>query len=335
MDTLQKTWTDDDNYIIYSDGRVFSNKSKKFLKPSISNGYLAVHLRKKTHRVHRLVAISFVHNENPETQKTVDHIDQDKMNNDYTNLRWVDPKQNAENTKTLAFNTRKVAQYTLDDVLVATYDSAAIGARETGSSMGTITHCCGGRCGCVSDKDNIRFKWRYVMDKKTIGIPSGALPIPGYSKYYITKEGKVYSTFVKNFMKSHPNGDGYLRVSLKTPSTKITQSVHALVMSAFAKQPDNVSELQINHIDGDKQNNALSNLEYVTPSENSIHSCYVLKNAGKKVEMFSLETGTIINTFPSAVMASKHLERCQAHVANVCRGLKKSCAGYGLRYATL
>lgn len=52
---------------------------------------------RKLERLHRLVAFAFVENDAPEIRDVVDHIDRDKMNNDYTNLRWVTHKENMRN----------------------------------------------------------------------------------------------------------------------------------------------------------------------------------------------------------------------------------------------
>ena len=87
------------DYAIYDDGRVWSNKSKKFLLPyKMPTGYLRVTLRKEGRPhykyVHRLVADAFV--DNPNNYKEINHKDENKSNNDFTNLEWC----------TVAYNTR-------------------------------------------------------------------------------------------------------------------------------------------------------------------------------------------------------------------------------------
>lgn len=66
---------------------------------------------------------------------------------------------------------------------------------------------------------------------------------------------------------------GYLCVDLSGS----TQSVHRLVAIAFIPNPE--QKLQVNHKDGDKTNNCVDNLEWVTNSENSIHA---IKELGRK-----------------------------------------------------
>lgn len=62
----------------------------------------------------------------------------------------------------------------------------------------------------------------------------------------------------------------YYQVALHKDGKKKYMSVHRLVAEAFIPNPDGKS--QVNHIDGNKQNNVVSNLEWVTPSENILHS---------------------------------------------------------------
>ena len=65
--------------------------------------------------------------------------------------------------------------------------------------------------------------------------------------------------------------DGYCRGSVqKLDGTWTSQPVHRLVAKAFIPNPDN--KQAVNHIDGNRQNNRIENLEWVTPKENVIHS---------------------------------------------------------------
>jgi len=89
------------NYLVYEDGRVFSKKSRKMLKPSDDgHGYMKVCLcnqgKVKTMKLHRLVALHYI--PNPHNYPEVDHIDRDKSNNDISNLRWADRYMNTQNT---------------------------------------------------------------------------------------------------------------------------------------------------------------------------------------------------------------------------------------------
>ena len=88
-------------YKIYEDGRVWSYKYNKFIKPFINNtNYYRISLTKDKERykfyIHRLLAINFI--PNPLNRPQVDHIDRNRQNNDLSNLRWVTQAENQANT---------------------------------------------------------------------------------------------------------------------------------------------------------------------------------------------------------------------------------------------
>jgi len=83
------------NYIIHSDGKVWSQISNKFLKPWLSkSGYQLIRFAdsNKTHTIHRLVAESFI--PNPNRLAYVNHKDGNKLNNDFNNLEWISATDN-------------------------------------------------------------------------------------------------------------------------------------------------------------------------------------------------------------------------------------------------
>lgn len=95
-----------------------------------------------------------------------------------------------------------------------------------------------------------------------------------YAKgYYVDTEGNAYSSRGKLKPRPvgyHANGSSYIQVALYVNKVRIDKYVHVLVAEAFIEGYDN--SLQVNHIDGDKSNNVLSNLELTTASENMKHA---------------------------------------------------------------
>lgn len=97
-----KPLKEDSDYLIYNDGRLFSKKANRFLKGKIDNvGYLVYCLailnpltskKGKMLYAHRLVAEYFL--ENPYNYEYVHHKDENRLNNHYSNLEWVDAKTN-------------------------------------------------------------------------------------------------------------------------------------------------------------------------------------------------------------------------------------------------
>lgn len=94
-------------------------------------------------------------------------------------------------------------------------------------------------------------------------------PIPGFPGYTVSTDGVVYGLSGKP-LSPHPIGP-YLRVSPRQRAVM----VHRLVALAFLGPPPD-GKTQVNHVDGDPSNNSITNLEYVTPSENVRHSIDVL-----------------------------------------------------------
>lgn len=96
--------------------------------------------------------------------------------------------------------------------------------------------------------------------------------IEGFEDYQVSNLGRVKSLKLgrNNILKARKNGSGYLQVLLYGKK-KINSAVHRLVLVHF-KPIDNFQNLEVNHINGIKDDNKLENLEWVTHSENLKHA---------------------------------------------------------------
>jgi hypothetical protein len=99
--------------------------------------------------------------------------------------------------------------------------------------------------------------------------------VPGYEGYYcVSIFGEIANLRTGRILKATPTTWGYMGVTLTKNGEARKSTIHKIVALAFiGERPTekNGQLYDINHIDGDKTNNALSNLEYVTKSENIKH----------------------------------------------------------------
>jgi len=103
----------------------------------------------------------------------------------------------------------------------------------------------------------------------------------GYEGLYkISKDGIIINQQRGNILKPKIQYDGYLQVCLHNKTNKKFRLIHRLVGETFIPNPLNYP--QINHKDGNKQNNCVGNLEWVTASQNILHSFQTGLNIGKE-----------------------------------------------------
>lgn len=94
--------------------------------------------------------------------------------------------------------------------------------------------------------------------------------IEGYEGLYqVSNFGRVKSSYTNRFLKGRKSPQGYLLVNLCKNNIASGKTIHRLVAQAFI--PNSENKPQVNHIDEDKTNNMVSNLEWMTSKENLNH----------------------------------------------------------------
>ena len=153
-----------EKYEVSNLGKVRNIKSGRVLKPFLTkNGYL-MHLlyennkhKQKHLYLHRIIATAFIDNPGEKTQ--VNHIDENKTNNDLSNLEWCTVKENnihGTRTKRVAEKlSQKVIQLDLNDNVLNEFESMVQAGQETGVSRSNISSCCNGKL-----KSAGGYKWR-------------------------------------------------------------------------------------------------------------------------------------------------------------------------------
>ncbi len=110
-----------------------------------------------------------------------------------------------------------------------------------------------------------------------------AAPLTRYKDYWVTSCGEVISMKKKPIkLKQSDNGNGYLFCMLYVNGNYNKEYVHRLVVETFLEDGGEDRNCntrnQVNHLNGDKSNNKLSNLERCSRSENMLHLNKVLKS---------------------------------------------------------
>ena len=146
-------------YAITRDGKVWSHKRKKFLKPGSVRGYHRVNLgkdgKRKCYYIHRLVAEAFI--PNPNNLSQVNHKDEDKSNNCVDNLEWCDATYNNNYGTRIERISKKHAIPVYCFELDKIFNGAAQAARELGLYQSNIIGCCKGK-----RKTTGGYHWKYA-----------------------------------------------------------------------------------------------------------------------------------------------------------------------------
>lgn len=131
-----------DNYIVTSDGEIYSLLKNKILSGYVNkDGYLVVDLQGIKHLMHRIVAECFIQNEN--NKPYVNHKDGNKLNNSLDNLEWCTPSENTNHALKSGFiKCTKIIQLSLDGKFIKEYDSMQEASKQTGIKQGNISLCC-------------------------------------------------------------------------------------------------------------------------------------------------------------------------------------------------
>lgn len=148
-----------------------------------------------------------------------------------------------------------------------------------------------------------------------------------YTRYnYLTKRYNIIK--VKEKITQGTINGGYRRICLTKNKVEKNKHIHKLVAEAFIPNPNNYS--YVNHIDGNKQNNYIDNLEWCTLYQNNTHA---YKTGLRKstditpILQYDLE-GNFIREYKSINEASKEANLDIRHISRNINGIGKQIGGY-------
>jgi len=290
-------------YIISEYGDIFNFHECIMMRPRkeiYMNISLSRNKSSKKYRPHRLVYEAFNQQSIP-SNMVVDHIDENKYNNHYSNLRLLTPSENALNVSNRCVTQNSsiiINQFLKDDTFLFQYNNLdEIVAKYDENGLINIINCC----------DNISesydgFVWKYNSCIPNLnGFTNMFYDGNIIDNYKINKFGFVVSTMNNklNILKVYKDRE-YWSVSIGSQYYLI----HIAVASTFLCDMKSTSHNIVNHIDENKYNNYFKNLEWCTTARNVTHSC------GAKTKVTNVDTDEVFY-FPSIASAARHFNHCE------------------------
>lgn len=155
--------------------------------------------------------------------------------------------------------------------------------------------------------------------------------IDGSKDCYISNMGRIMCMNRHNLILDTYYLHGYERCYIPGLGDK---SVHRLVATAFCDNPDPINKNQVNHIDGNPKNNIVSNLEWVTPGENTQHAIAMGKMGNisrKKVPIVGINEKTNeVFVLLGTHKVAKYIGGDHRRVSDAINGINKTCRNWKL-----
>lgn len=166
--------------------------------------------------------------------------------------------------------------------------------------------------------------------------------IKEFERYSVSNKGNVINNITGHKISSRKASNGYMRVNLRKGNCKYekpkTASVHRLVAEAFLVPIEGKN--YVNHINGDKTDNAVKNLEWCTAKENTIHSFITglqVNPKGKdnplsRVVYQFTQDNKLINRFYGTKEAERMTGVHSGDISACCNGKQRTAKGYKWSY---
>jgi len=151
-------------------------------------------------------------------------------------------------------------------------------------------------------------------------------PIPGLPGYCASRCGKIYSKKSNKFLKLQNHRGGYVTVSLSIEGKESQKKVHILVAKTYLANPNHLPK--VNHINGNKHDNRVENLEWITSKGNTIHAYEngLINSHVRPICQFTFGNDFVAE-YESIVKASKIMAIDSKAIGNACRQKGRRSAG--------
>jgi len=328
-----------DNYEVSTFGKIRNTNTGRILKQAIMGGYYCVGLssgKTKTYSVHQLVAKAFILNH--EEKQQVNHKDKNSLNNNITNLEWVTNKENCiHRSNGVKQTTNQNLEIWRVDLKtgekIEKYNSIEDGAKWVLEQKLTLNLNSAKSCISCSvrkiTQSSFGFRWQKVEQIKLENEEWRNILIDNIKieNYSVSSLGRFKNSkdIIMNNYKPHHSGYIYVRVNSQK------YALHRLVCQTFIPNLENKSF--VNHIDGNKINNSVINLEWCTTNENNLHNYKIGLNTGhkRKIIQYNLDMFEI-KKFNTIKEASIELKISLSCIKDVLKEKQKSTKGFIFKY---
>eukprot|EP00438_Fugacium_kawagutii_P003827 Skav230274 [mRNA] locus=scaffold3387:531388:532452:- [translate_table: standard] len=303
------------------------------------SGYCRIRIAGGDFQVHRLVAWAFLGPPPNEAAWRVNHVDGNKSNNLCSNLAWVTQSENIQHSF-FALGRQCSASGKSRPVSIngTHYPSISEAARGRGEAESTLRRRCHRNATvngceyrfCSCDGNLPGEEWKPMINPRT------GKEVPGR---LVSSCGRITSRCGIRSCGCQKE-EGYLRTDIsqrpRIHRQKEHAYIHRLVARAFLPWPPPSPEhTQVNHKDLNNSNNAVENLEWVTPAENNAHKIANQKGPlsnWKPVLSRAHRSDDKWRHHPSTTKAAEELGLRQNLVSNCARGEQKQTGGYEFRF---
>ena len=291
--------------------------------------------------VHHLVVFAFHGPSQDPLAWQVNHLDGNRSNNHCNNLERVTRSQNMRHAYTDPSRrsagpklAKPVMLRALGSQTWATFSSVVEAAGQVGVSPTTVFKCCHTMscsrgfefCFAVLQDESIPGEiWKDMLDPRSGEIvPGRMISSIGRTKFL---NGRISS--------GHLEKHGYTTTWLTTAQRSGNELVHRLVAMSFLGPPPSRQHTQVNHLDGNRANNAVENLEYVTPAENALHA-YATRVRKPRVGLKAVDSRRRGSTdcwvsHPSISSAARDLGVWTGSISDCLDGRSKQAGGFEFR----
>ena len=292
--------------------------------------------------VHRLVARAFFGPPPSAAHTQVNHIDGDPANNTAINLEYSTPSHNTQHW------LRTAAEIATGRPRRPVYCRSEAGPWSMFASVSEAAHVLGlssssiSRCSQRRGKHVGGYEFQYAEFASLTGEEWRPAQYPGTIQaiphWMVSSHGRV-KTKSGHITYGCLNKAGYFVMSKRMPAFGLAHKlqVHRLVAASFFGLPA-TADMQVNHLDGNRANNNVRNLEYSTPAQNAQHASSL--RAGRRIEkpnackpVLAREIGGSWIHFESIKAAAAYAGVQAGSVSHVCHGRHKRAKNWEFRFA--